>query len=170
LIKNGVSRVQLGVESHPLKTEKILKQRLERSALVQYSAEQMFELVNDIEAYPEFMDDCVGAQVLGRGSDWLEARLELQKAGLTQSFVTRNQLNPPTSMTMSLVEGPFSHLEGCWSFTPIEGAGCKVSFELEFAMQNRLLAMAIGKFFESAASKQVSALCRRAEVVYGTNT
>lgn len=143
-----------------------MKQRVERSALVEYSAEQMFDLVNDIEAYPEYMDDCVGAQVLQRGPDWLEARLELQKAGLTQSFVTRNQLNPPHSMTMSLVEGPFSHLEGRWSFTPIEGAGCRVSFELEFAMQSRLLAMAVGKFFESAASKQVDALCRRAESVY----
>lgn len=140
--------------------------RVARSARVPYSAHQMFELVNDIEAYPSFMDDCVGAQVLRRGEDWVEARLELQKAGISQSFVTRNRLDPPHAMTLSLVEGPFSRLEGVWRFEP-EGEGCRVSLSLEFAMQNRLLGMAVGKFFESTASQQVDALCRRARQVYG---
>lgn len=137
-----------------------------RSAQVPYSAQQMFDLVNDIESYPQFMDDCVGARVLQRGEDWLEARLELQKAGVRQSFVTRNRLSPPESMTLSLVEGPFSRLEGIWRFAS-NADGCQVSLELEFDMQNRLLSMAVGKFFESAASQQVDALCRRARQVYG---
>ncbi|MDQ2076359.1 type II toxin-antitoxin system RatA family toxin [Marinimicrobium sp. ABcell2] len=144
-----------------------MSHRVERSALVQYSAQQMFDLVNDIEAYPEYMDDCVGAQVLQRGPGWLEARLELQKAGLTQSFVTRNELQPPTRMTMKLVEGPFSRLEGCWTFEAIDSGACRVGFELAFDMKSRLLGMAVGKLFESAASKQVDALCRRAQNVYG---
>lgn len=142
---------------------------VERSALVPYSALQMFELVNDIESYPQYMNDCVGAQVLRRGEGWLEARLELQKAGISQSFVTRNQLEPPTRMTMSLVEGPFSRLEGCWTFTDLDAGGCQVRLELEFEMQNRWLSMAAGKFFEAAASQQVDALCRRARQVYGNN-
>lgn len=141
--------------------------RVERSALVDYSDRQMFDLVNDIEAYPEYMSDCVGAQVLRRGDDWLEARLELQKAGVSQSFVTHNRLEPPHRMTMSLVDGPFSHLEGCWSFEPINDSACRVSLELEFEMRNRLLGMAVGKFFESAASHQVDALCARARQMYG---
>lgn len=144
-----------------------MSHRVERSALVEYSAQQMFDLVNDIESYPDYMDDCVGAQVLQRGPGWLEARLELHKAGFTQSFVTRNSLQPPTRMTMSLVEGPFSRLEGHWTFSAIEGGGCRVGFELEFDMKSRLLGMAVGKFFETAACKQVDALCRRAQSVYG---
>lgn len=140
---------------------------VQRSALVNYSAQQMFDLVNDIEAYPQYMEGCVGARILKREVDWLEARLELSKAGVTQSFVTRNYLQPPTSMTMTLVDGPFSRLQGCWNFSPLGDSACKVSFELEFAFKNRLLAMAAGKVFESLANKQVDALCVRAKQVYG---
>ncbi len=140
--------------------------KVERSALVQYSASQMFELVNDIEAYPRFMDGCTGAKILARGGDWLEARLELSKAGVSQSFVTRNQLQPPHSMSMNLVDGPFKYLRGVWRFTPLGEQACKVSFELEFELQNRLLGMAVGKLFESVSNKQVDALCARAKQVY----
>lgn len=131
-----------------------------------YSAAQMFDLINDIEAYPQFMDGCVGAKILARGDDWLEARLELSKAGVSQSFVTRNQLQPPHSMSMNLVDGPFTYLRGVWRFTPLGEQACKVSFELEFELQNRLLGMAVGKLFEGVSSKQVDALCARAKRVY----
>ncbi len=137
-----------------------------RSALVNYSAQQMFDLVNDIEAYPQYMDGCVGAKVLKREGDWLEARLELSKAGVSQSFVTRNQLRAPESMSMTLVDGPFKYLKGCWRFTPLNEAACKVSFDLEFELQSKLLGMAVGKLFEAVASKQVDALCERAKQIY----
>jgi ribosome-associated toxin RatA of RatAB toxin-antitoxin module len=126
----------------------------------------MFDLVNDIEAYPQFMDGCVGAKILKREGDWLEARLELSKAGVSQSFITRNHLQAPTSMSMTLVDGPFKHLQGCWRFSALADNACKVSFELEFELQNKLLGMAVGKLFESVASKQVDALCERARQVY----
>lgn len=138
-----------------------------RTALVTYSAQQMFDLVNDIEAYPQYMDGCVSATILQRHDDWLEARLDLSKAGVRQSFVTRNQLQAPSTMTMTLVEGPFSYLRGCWRFTALADTACKVSFELEFELQNKLLGMAIGKLFEAVASKQVDALCARAKHIYG---
>ena len=141
-------------------------QRVERSALVAYSAQQMFDLVNDIEAYPQYMDGCVGAQILSRGDNWLEARLELSKAGVSQSFVTRNQLQPPHTMSMDLVDGPFKYLRGVWRFTPLGDQACKVTFELEFELQNRLLGMAVGKLFEGVSNKQVDALCARAKQVY----
>lgn len=140
--------------------------RVERSALVNYSQQQMFELVNDIEAYPQFMDGCSGAKVLARGDDWLEARLELSKAGVSQSFVTRNLLQPPHSMTMNLVDGPFKSLRGVWRFTALGPQACKVAFELEFELKNRLLGMAVGKLFESVSNKQVDALCARARQIY----
>ena len=137
-----------------------------RSALVNYSAPQMFDLVNDIEAYPQYMDGCVGAKILKREGDWLEARLELSKAGVSQSFVTRNQLQAPSTMSMTLVDGPFKYLKGCWRFTALNETACKVSFELEFELQSKLLGMAVGKLFESVASKQVDALCARAQQIY----
>lgn len=137
-----------------------------RSALVNYSAQQMFDLVNDIEAYPQYMDGCVGAKILKREGDWLEARLELSRAGVSQSFVTRNQLNAPESMSMTLVDGPFKYLKGCWRFTSLNETACKVSFDLEFELQSKLLGMAVGKLFESVAGKQVDALCERAKQIY----
>ncbi len=137
-----------------------------RSALVNYSAQQMFDLVNDIEAYPQYMDGCVGAKILTREGDWLEARLELSKAGVSQSFVTRNQLQAPESMSMTLVDGPFKYLKGYWRFIALNETACKVSFDLEFELQSKLLGMAVGKLFESVASKQVDALCERAKQIY----
>jgi ribosome-associated toxin RatA of RatAB toxin-antitoxin module len=144
-----------------------LSHTVKRSALVAFSAQQMFDLVNDIEAYPQYMDGCSGARILKREGDWLEAELELSKAGITQRFITRNHLQAPTRMSMALLDGPFKRLEGCWLFTPLSDAACKVSFELEFELQNRLLGMAMGKMFEHAASKQVECLCARARQVYG---
>ncbi len=141
--------------------------KVERSALVNYSAQQMFDLINDIEAYPQYMEGCIGARVLARGEDWVEARLELSKAGVTQSFVTRNQLQPPLKMTMNLVDGPFNYLRGIWQFTPLGESACKVGFLLEFEMKNRLLGMAAGKLLESVGGKQVDTLCARARLIYG---
>ena len=137
-----------------------------RSALVNYSAQQMFDLVNDIEAYPQFMDGCVGAKILKREGDWLEARLDLSRGGVHQSFITRNHLQAPHSMSMTLVDGPFKRLQGGWKFTPLADNACKVTFELEFELQNRLLGMAVGKLFETVANKQVDALCERARKIY----
>ncbi|WP_188150908.1 type II toxin-antitoxin system RatA family toxin [Teredinibacter waterburyi] len=141
--------------------------RIERSALVGYSAEQMYQLVNDFESYPQFMKGCVGAELLSRGEDWLEARLELSKAGIQQSFVTHNDLIPPTTMRLRLVEGPFTHMEGEWFFQALSATACKVNFWLEFEFSNKLLGFAAGRLFEQAASEQVDALCRRAKTVYG---
>lgn len=142
--------------------------KINRSALVHFTPRQMFDLVNDIETYPQYMDGCQEATILARGDGWLEARLVLSKGGISQSFVTRNQLCPPESMTMNLVDGPFKQLQGCWRFTPLGDSACKVSFDLSFELQNRLLGMAVGKLFETVAGKQVDALCARAKKIYGS--
>lgn len=140
---------------------------LERSALVAYSSQQMFDLVNDIEAYPEYMDGCVEAVILSREGDQLEARLNLSKAGISQSFVTRNTLEPPRAMHMSLVEGPFSRLEGGWRFVALAEDACKVILALDFEFSNKVVGLAAGKWFESVANRQVDTLCERAKVIYG---
>lgn len=143
--------------------------RIERSALVEYSPQQMFDLVNDIESYPQFVPGCVGAQTLERSDTHKVARLNISKAGITKSFTTRNSLQPPEVMGMELVDGPFKRLGGGWRFMPLGEHACKVVFELEFEFSNRLLAMAFGKIFEEVTSRMVDAFVTRAEQVYGTS-
>ncbi|ABD81999.1 type II toxin-antitoxin system RatA family toxin [Saccharophagus degradans] len=140
--------------------------KIERTALVAYSAEQMFSLVNDIESYPQFMAGCTGAEVLARGDGWLEARLDLSRAGFKQSFTTRNTLKPPHSMDLQLVAGPFSAFKGRWQFDALSESACKITFSLEYEFANKLLALAAGKIFEQVASEQVSTLCERARQVF----
>lgn len=126
----------------------------------------MFELVNNIESYPQFMSGCVGAEITARGEDWLEARLDLSRFGIKQSFSTHNTLNPPSSMTLSLLDGPFKSLLGEWQFVSLDQSACKVVFWLEFEVSNSLAALALPKLMEHVASDQVTALCRRAKQVY----
>lgn len=141
--------------------------KIERNALVAYSDERMFGLVNDIERYPEYMPGCVGASVLTRGEGWLEARLELSRLGIKQAFTTRNTLSPPHSMTMDLVDGPFKSLTGEWQFQRLNDSACKVIFHLSFEVSNPLLALTLPKFMQQVASEQVDALCQRARTQYG---
>jgi len=143
-----------------------MSKRIERSALINYSADQMFDLVNDFESYPQYMSGCVGTELIGRGDDWLEARLHLEKAGIRQSFVTHNTLKRPESMHLRLVEGPFKRFEAQWTFTPLSESACKVDFWIEFEFSNKLIALAAGRMFEGVASEQVTALCNRAKQVY----
>ena len=144
---------------------------IERSALVEYSSQQMFDLINDIEAYPEFMAGCLAARIDHRGDDWVEATLTLGKNGIQQQFTTRNQLQAPDSMVMQLVDGPFRRFEGRWQFIPLgaEASGCKVSLDLLFEFGNPILGLAAGKWLQDIASRQVESLCQRAQFVYGEN-
>lgn len=140
---------------------------IERSALVMFSAEQMFDLVNDVERYPEFLPGCVGAREIARSDQELQGELQLARAGVKQAFVTRNVLERPTRMTMELVEGPFTSLRGEWRFTPLAADACKVEFELHFEFSSRILAATASKLFSGVANDMVDAMCRRAEQVYG---
>ncbi|GAA5443427.1 persistence and stress-resistance toxin PasT [Microbulbifer sp. NBRC 101763] len=140
---------------------------IERSALVMYSAEQMFDLVNDVASYPQFLPGCRGAEVLHSDEQTLEARLELSRAGIRQSFVTRNKLDRPQSMTLTLVDGPFESFTGQWQFSPLSENACKVTFTLAFSLKSRLIAAAAGKLFSDLANQMVAVMCERAEVIYG---
>jgi ribosome-associated toxin RatA of RatAB toxin-antitoxin module len=144
-----------------------MSKTLTRSALVMFSAQQMFDLVNDIEAYPLFMQGCVAAKVLSREPNRVTARLELQKMGIKQAFTTCNTLVPGESIHLQLQEGPFKRFEGLWRFIPLQANACKVEFSLTYEFGNLLLGLAAGKWMEAVASEQVDALCARARVVYG---
>ena len=143
---------------------------IERSALVMFSAEQMFDLVNDVASYPQFLPGCRGVEILHQDAETLEARLDLSRAGISQSFVTRNRLFRPERMDLVLVDGPFAEFSGSWTFTPLAENACKVAFSLQFRAQNRLLGAAAGKLFSGIANQMVDAMCERAKQIYGAES
>ena len=140
---------------------------IRRSALVKYSPAQMFDLVNEVEAYPKRFAWCAGAEILERGEGVLTARLDLKFAGFHQSFTTRNTASAPGRLQMSLVDGPFRSLDGVWLFTALGDAGCKVSFALDFEYAGRLGGAALRLGFQGLAGRMVDDFCAEAERLYG---
>ncbi|MDA0805591.1 MAG: type II toxin-antitoxin system RatA family toxin [Proteobacteria bacterium] len=138
-----------------------------RSALIGYSAQQMFDLVNDIEQYPQFMQGCRSARVISKTDTELVGELSLAKAGVTQTFVTRNSLIAPSRIEMRLEEGNFSKFSADWQFQALTEAACKVSFDMEFEFKYGLVDLAVGKLVSSSANNLVDALVDRAKLVYG---
>ncbi|MDQ6646533.1 MAG: type II toxin-antitoxin system RatA family toxin [Pseudomonadota bacterium] len=139
---------------------------IRRSALVKYSPTQMFELVNEVEAYPRRFQWCTGAEVLQRQEHELVARLDLKFAGFRQSFTTRNIVDPPRRLKMDLVDGPFRTLEGVWDFMALGDEGCKISFALDFDYAGKLGGAAMKLGFQGLAGRMVDDFCREAERVY----
>ncbi|OOG46749.1 type II toxin-antitoxin system RatA family toxin [Rhodanobacter sp. C01] len=140
---------------------------IRRSALVKYSPAQMFDLVNEVEAYPKRFPWCAGAEILERQEDVLVARLDLKFAGLRQSFTTRNTVDRPKRLQMSLVDGPFRSLEGVWEFIALGEMGCKVAFALDFDYAGRLGGSALRLGFQGLAGRMVDDFCAEAGRVYG---
>jgi ribosome-associated toxin RatA of RatAB toxin-antitoxin module len=139
--------------------------RIERSALVTFTTKQMFDLVNDIESYPEFMQGCQYARVIERTDELLVGELTLGKAGLKQSFTTSNKLTPYTDIEMHLVEGPFKQFSAAWHFKALTDSACKVSLQMEFVYAG-LVGMVLEKVFEHSANTLVDAVIDRAHQVY----
>jgi ribosome-associated toxin RatA of RatAB toxin-antitoxin module len=140
---------------------------VQKSALVKFSAEQMFDLVNDIEAYPEFLPWCSGSRIIKREDDIVEAEVMISKGGFKKSFSTRNKIDSGRSMTLSLLNGPFSSLEGRWEFLPLREDASKISLDLEFEMSGKLASMAFGAVFNQICNTMVSSFTARAKAVYG---
>ena len=140
---------------------------ISRSALLPYSADQIFELINDVSAYPEFMDGCVGAEVLSESDDAMVARLDLSRAGVRQSFTTRNALQRPLEIKLELVDGPFESFAGRWTLLALNEQACKVSLFLSFTLNSSVLSAAARQLFNGAANSMVDAMVKRAKVVYG---
>ncbi|EJL6526924.1 type II toxin-antitoxin system RatA family toxin [Vibrio cholerae] len=141
--------------------------QVSRSALVSFSAEQMFHLVNDVARYPEFLPGCSGSRVLEQSEVHMVASVDVSKAGISKTFTTSNQLTPGVSIAMSLVDGPFKTLRGGWFFTPLDEAACKVELRLEFEFSSKMIELAFGKIFNELTSNMVNAFTRRAKQVYG---
>ncbi len=141
--------------------------KVSRSALVPYSADQMYALVEDFLAYPDFLPWCTGATLHSRDADTIEASLELQRSGIKKSFRTRNTLQPGVAMGIALVGGPFRHLSGGWRFKQLGDDGSEVSLELEFEFENRVTDTLFGRYFESTCNSLIDSFTQRAHKIYG---
>ncbi|MGH8125278.1 MAG: type II toxin-antitoxin system RatA family toxin [Rhodanobacteraceae bacterium] len=140
--------------------------QIHRQALVSFKPEQMFDLVNDVEAYPRRFPWCLGANVSEHDAQHLVARLDLRFAGVTQRFSTRNTLERPHSIRMQFVDGPFDWLHGVWSFTPLGDTGCKVALDLDFEVSNRVTGFAFRLGFQRLADRMVDDFCAEARRTY----
>jgi ribosome-associated toxin RatA of RatAB toxin-antitoxin module len=138
-----------------------------KSVLLAYSAEQMFALVERIEDYPKFLPWCGGTEVQRMGDGKVVATVHIHYRGIKQSFTTENINTPPTSIAMTLVNGPFRHLTGEWTFKPLRADACKIEFNLNYEFSSKLLEQLVGPVFNMIANSFVDSFCKRAETVYG---
>jgi ribosome-associated toxin RatA of RatAB toxin-antitoxin module len=138
-----------------------------RSALVTFTPEQMFDLVVDVERYPEFLPWVQAAKLHEKSASELLASLEMQRAGRRERFTTRNTFRRPEAMSLSLVEGPFRVLEGRWAFEPIGAAGTRVDLEMRFEFASAVVSLVFGRSFEQSCGTLIDAFVARARVLYG---
>ena len=139
---------------------------LNRSALVNFSAKQMYDLVNDIENYPHFMQGCKAARVISQSEDELTGELTLGRGRFKHSFITRNKLTAGRQIEMQLVEGMFSHFKACWIFKALTEEACKISLQMEFEFDSGVVNFALEKLFNSSANNLVDAVVKRAQFIY----
>ncbi|WP_218814929.1 type II toxin-antitoxin system RatA family toxin [Rickettsiella endosymbiont of Dermanyssus gallinae] len=133
---------------------------------VPYNVAEMYELVNDIAAYTEFLPWCTESKIIKQDEDAIQAKLTLRGGGFSKSFTTSNRLQKDKMVEISLIDGPFKHLEGFWAFEPTK-KGCKVRLNLEFEFASPLLAIAFSPVFEKIAQSLTKAFSDRAKQVYG---
>lgn len=144
--------------------------QVSRSAIVPYPPAAMYELVADVESYPQFLPGCSSARVRSRSDDELVGSLTLARGPLNTTFTTRNRLSPPDGMSMTLIDGAFRDLRGEWRFTALGQAGCRVTLELAFEFANPVKDMLLGPVFEGICNQLVDAFVERARQVHGNPT
>ncbi len=138
-----------------------------RSALVNYSAQQMYDLVNDVARYSEFLPGCVASNILEQTDTSMLALMELKKGPIRQTFTTSNTLILGESIRMELQDGPFLHLRGGWYFRTLAEDACKVELDLNFEFSNRLTSASFNSIFKELTSKLVDSFVSRAGTIYG---
>lgn len=140
---------------------------INRSALLPFSDRQMFELVNDVAAYPLYLDGCVGVVIIEHTPASMVASLSLERRGIKMSFTTANVLDAPKSIVMNLHEGPFESFEGRWFFQRLNDDACKVILDMQFSLTGRFVDLAARKLFDSVSNNMVDAMVKRARDIYG---
>lgn len=144
-----------------------------KSVLIWYSAEEMFNLVTDVDKYAQFLPWCDHAKVITHTPEGMQAEVGIAMAGVKQSFTTQNThivQDAGRQIAMKLLNGPFSNLEGSWTFTSVGDASqraCKTELHLKYGFDNAVLAALVGPVFDKIAGNLVDAFIKRADQVYG---
>ncbi|HZV54122.1 MAG TPA: type II toxin-antitoxin system RatA family toxin [Rhodocyclaceae bacterium] len=140
---------------------------VEKSVLIERTAAQMFELVDRVEDYPQFLPWCGGTELIERTDTRTAARLHISYHGLKTHFATENAKEAPCWMNIELREGPFRRMDGGWKFTPLGDTACKVEFRLHYEFSNKILERALGPVFHHIANTFVESFVKRAQQIYG---
>jgi ribosome-associated toxin RatA of RatAB toxin-antitoxin module len=135
---------------------------VKRSALIAEAPSRMYQLINDVERYPEFVPGCAAARILSRKDNEMVATLNIRRGPLNAEFTTRNLLEPDKRVLMQFVSGPFRVLEGLWTLTPLGDLGCRVELEMRFEFANRMAGALFEPLFEGTAASLVDAFVKRA--------
>ena len=139
---------------------------VEKSMLVPYSAEQMFVLVDNVADYPQFLPWCGGTSVTSVDGNTVHATVHIDYLHIKQSFTTENVRQSPHRIDITLKDGPFRSLDGCWQFMPLSVSACKIEFKLHYEFSNKLLEKVFGPVFHFIANSFVDAFIHRAEKIY----
>lgn len=139
---------------------------VKKSALVPYSASQMFGLVYDVSSYPQFLPWCHHAEVIKETDEQICGRIEVVRMGIHQTFSTCNRFERDRQMSIDLLDGPFRKLTGGWNFIPLREDASKVELNLEFEFSGKLIDKAFGTVFNQIANTLVDAFCKRADEVF----
>ena len=140
--------------------------QINRSALMPFKQKDIFNLVNDVEAYPDFLPWCSSAEILEKSSDQVLDKLTLKKMGVSYELVTRNRLSRFNLIDIEFVEGPLQSLKGEWLFTELGDLGCKVEMSLGFELKKRFIDKAMGSLLENAAEDMVRLFSSRAASIF----
>jgi ribosome-associated toxin RatA of RatAB toxin-antitoxin module len=145
--------------------------QVHKTVLIQHSAKRMFDLVDDVTKYPEFLPWCGGVDLLQQDANTTMATLHIAYHGLHQKFTTNNtktqQVTDKTSlMEIKLKDGPFKHLEGIWRFTALNDEACKVEFMLNYEFTNGLIDKMIAPVFSHITNTFVDGFVARADRLY----
>lgn len=140
---------------------------ISRSAVVPYTTEEIYDLVNDVARYPEFIPWCKHCEILSTSENNTRARMTFAKGAIEKSLVTSNTHERGKSIDLELVDGPFRHLRGHWRFYDLGDGNSKVTLEMDFEFSNKLVAYAFGKLFTQLSNRLVDSFVQRARDVYG---
>ena len=140
---------------------------VQRFVYVHYSAEQMFDLVEDVESYPQFLPWCAGSRIVADHEGGVDASIEIAYKGIRSRFTTRNQHRYPEQIRLELLDGPFRSLTCHWDFLALRAGACKVQLSLDYEFAGGLLGRAIAPVFDAIASSMVDSFALRAEHLYG---
>ena len=138
-----------------------------KQVTVPYTAEQMYDLVNDINAYPKFIPFCISSEVHEEQDHKLRATIKIAKGKIGFGFTTLNTMEKGRSISMNLENGPFKSLKGVWRFTPSGTHECIISLHFDFEFSNKLLGVALGGLFKQLCDSMVEAFRKQAAVRYG---